>query len=45
MLAPEYARVAVAERLDADQHPDVVSGLQLTLAPLHLVVICAELAR
>lgn len=35
-----YPRVAMAEGFDADQHPDVVSGLQLTLAPLHLIVIC-----
>lgn len=35
-----YIRVSVAERFDTDQHPDVVPGLKLTLAPLHLIVIC-----
>lgn len=39
----EYLRVSVAERLDADQHPDIIPGLELTLAPLYFVVVCKEL--
>lgn len=39
----EYLRVSVAEWLDADQHPDVIPGLELTLAPLYFVVVCKEL--
>lgn len=36
----EYLRVSVAEWLDADQHPDIIPGLELTLAPLYFVVVC-----
>lgn len=39
----EYLRVSVAEWLDADQHPDIIPGLELTLAPLYFVVVCEEL--
>lgn len=35
-----YIRVSVAEGFDADQHPNIVPGLKLALAPLHLIVIC-----
>lgn len=38
----EYPRVSMAEGFNADQHPDIVPGLQLTLAPLHLIVVCIE---
>lgn len=43
-LRSGYPRVAVAEGLDADQHPNIVPSLQLTLAPLHLVVVWKGLA-
>lgn len=38
----KYLRVSVAEGFDADQHPNIIPGLELTLAPLHLVVVCKE---
>lgn len=38
----EYLRVSVAEWFDADQHSNIIPGLELTLAPLHLIVVCKE---
>ena len=36
----EYLRVSVAEWFNADQHPNIIPGFELTLAPLHLVMVC-----
>lgn len=39
----ENLRVSVAEWFDTDEHPDVISGLELSFAPLYFIVICEEI--